>query len=343
MKVLLVKQPGEDLSAYHAILQKRGVDFAEHEAQLEGDVLTSDSAKAKWCDIFYKKYGETIDGIQFFLPLKDWPESRRLLGRMFNREFSGYLTSCTRMRRGYEKTAEHELLHKVDNWIKIYLGISIERILNVADWDDVVVHGDVPNDGYTEYSYDLAWQQVNPYLTQALAKRKRTALLGYMELLIIKLRALIIQLEAKIYTMTALKHPLEGFTITYKYGVPDSAYALTGHHIGTDYGTPLNTPVLAPKDGEIVVAGKSASLGNFCHFKYTHDGQVYVARFLHLNAQPKPGLYKSGAVIALTGNTGMSSGPHCHIDIWKNEVRLDLVNTTNWQQITVDPEEHFAG
>lgn len=342
MKILLVKQPGTDLTKYHAILEKRGVDFEETEQAIEGDVLNSDAAKARWCSIFYKQYAERIDGIQFFLPMADWPESRNLLGRMFNRQFSGYLTSCTRMRTGYEKTAEHELLHKVDNWVKIYLGISIERILNLSDWDDVVVHGDVPNDGYEEYSYDLAWQQINPYLTQALAKRKHTALLGYMETLIIRLRELIIQLEAKIYTMKGITHPCEGFAVSYKYGVPDAAYSLTGHHVGTDYATPIGTPVLAPKDGEVVVAGKSASLGNFCHYRYQHEGKHYVARFLHLNQVPLYGNYKAGEQIAVTGNTGMSTGPHCHVDVWKDEVRLDLINRENWDEMTVDPKIHFT-
>lgn len=342
MKVLLVKQPGTDLSKYHAILDTRGVEYEDIEQPITGDILTSDEAKVQWCATFYQQYKETVDAVQFFLPLEDWPERRTLLGRMRNRYFSGYLTSCTRMRSGYEKTAEHELLHKVDNWVKTYLGISIERILGISDWDDVVVHGDVPGDQYTEYNYDQAWKDIQPYLNEALVKRKHEALLGYFEQLLIALRKMIIQLEDKLCTIKGMNHPVPAARISYKYGVPDDAYSLTKHHIGTDYAVPVGTPVEAPHDGEIVVAGVSRSLGNFCHYRYTHEGQQYVMRFLHLQSVPKQGEYEAGDIIAKTGNTGMSTGPHLHIDIWKDEVRLDLINEHNWKDMLVDPEIHLA-
>lgn len=342
MKILLVKRPGTDLSEYIKILEKRNIDFEEIELPISGNILDNDSIKKGWCESFYKKYKETIDGVQFFLPASDWPKSRNLLGLMFNKTFSGYLTSCVRMRNGYHKTAEHELLHKIDNWVKIYLGISIERIMGISNWDEVVVHGDVPGDEFVEYDYDKAWELINPYLTQAIIKRKNQALLGYFEQLLIMLRKLVVELEAKMCKIRGMSHPIPGKEVSYKYGVPDTVYALTKHHIGTDYATEIGTPVLAPKDGEVVVVGNSASLGNFCHYRYSKDGKQYVARFLHLNEIPTPGKYKNGQEIAKTGNTGMSTGPHLHIDVWKDEVRLDLINDNNWQQMTVDPETHFA-
>lgn len=343
MKILLVKQPGEDLSAYKARLDSRGVDYQEHEYPLGGDVLTSNDTKERICAELYKIYREKIDGIQFFLPLKDWDESKRLRGRMFGKVFSSYLTSVTRMRRGYEDTAEHELLHKVDNWVMIYLGISINRILNVSDWDDVVVHGDVPGDAFENYKYDEAWKIINPYLTQALIKRRHEALLGYMEILIIKLRQLVIELQAKVYSQMKLIHPFEDHRLSQAYGIANKEwYPKTGHHIGADYATPEGTPVPAITDGEVVETGFTNTLGYYLVYEYQKAGKTFQARFMHLQALPKRGTYYAGDVIAKTGKTGFLTGPSVHVDIWPNKYNIAAINATNWQQMTVDPETHFT-
>lgn len=139
-------------------------------------------------------------------------------------------------------------------------------------------------------------------------------------------------------------HPIEAYknNVTQGYGEKNQLwYPVTGHHIGVDYSCPLNTRVVAPKDGEVITAGKSRSLGNYCHFEYTLDNMVYVERWLHLRLIPQIGQYKGGELVAYTGNTGASTSPHFHQDIWHNEVRLDLLTTRNWAELTVDPEHHY--
>ena len=143
---------------------------------------------------------------------------------------------------------------------------------------------------------------------------------------------------------TTLLHPVEKYRelISQAYGVPNSIYPLTGVHIGTDYACPVGTPVQAPWDGEVTVSGNSTALGNFCHYKYTFDGVTYMARFMHLSAVPHKGTYKRGETIELSGATGNISGPHLHIDLWYNDVRLDLINKKNWMNLTIDPQKHYA-
>ena len=143
---------------------------------------------------------------------------------------------------------------------------------------------------------------------------------------------------------TTLLHPVEKYRelISQAYGVPNSIYPLTGVHLGTDYACPVGTPVQAPWDGEVTVSGNSTALGNFCHYKYTFDGVTYMARFMHLSAVPHKGTYKRGETIELSGATGNISGPHLHIDLWYNDVRLDLINKKNWMNLTIDPQKHYA-
>lgn len=131
------------------------------------------------------------------------------------------------------------------------------------------------------------------------------------------------------------------YPISQDYGVQNSHYKLTGRHIGRDYACPVGTDIHAPVDGEITVCGVSKVLGKHCEFVYTYKGKKYTDRILHLSKVPTVGSYKKGDVIAVSGNTGDSTGPHCHIDTWKGSVQLQNINADNWDKLTVDPEHLY--
>jgi hypothetical protein len=162
-----------------------------------------------------------------------------------------------------------------------------------------------------------------------------------------RLRGIIATLKAKLQTLTekpaTLLYPVpEPYNkyITQSYGIASKRYPKTGRHIGTDYGTPVGTSLRAPWDGKITTAGTGPHTGNFCHFEYTYQGQKWEERWCHLRAVPETGSYQRGSIVAVTGNTGMSTGPHLHREVWKDDVRIDLITRNNWATLTVDPEQH---
>ena len=144
---------------------------------------------------------------------------------------------------------------------------------------------------------------------------------------------------------TRLIHPVKEYQemISQAYGVPNPTwYPTTGHHIGTDYACPVGTSVMTPCDGEVIASGYSDSLGNYCHYKYEYGEGVYVARMMHLSYIPELGSYRAGKLLAKSGNSGRVSGAHLHIDVWVNEVRLDLLTKKTWREMTVDPYIHYS-
>ncbi|WP_394131120.1 peptidoglycan DD-metalloendopeptidase family protein [Shewanella maritima] len=101
---------------------------------------------------------------------------------------------------------------------------------------------------------------------------------------------------------------------------PTRKHPVTGRirpHNGTDFATPIGTPVVAPGDGVVTMVTNHAFAGKYIVIE--HDNKVRT-RYLHLSRfhVRKGQRVKRGQVIALTGNTGRSTGPHLHYEFHVN-------------------------
>ncbi|UTT65401.1 M23 family metallopeptidase [Janibacter sp. CX7] len=85
-------------------------------------------------------------------------------------------------------------------------------------------------------------------------------------------------------------------------------------HAGQDYAAAVGTPLKAMSSGEVIGAGPMDGYGIYIDIKYW-DGTV--SRYGHLSSvSASVGQQVSpGDVVALSGNTGRSTGPHLHMEI----------------------------
>jgi len=86
-------------------------------------------------------------------------------------------------------------------------------------------------------------------------------------------------------------------------------------HPGIDISTPIGTKVLAPADGVVLSCGPKGAYGNAIQIDHGYD---IVTRYGHLSAfNVKPGQrVHRGEVIGFVGNTGRSTAPHLHYEVW---------------------------
>ena len=97
-------------------------------------------------------------------------------------------------------------------------------------------------------------------------------------------------------------------------------------HSGLDIGAPVGTPVRAPAPGTVVFAGVHAEYGQTLIVDHGNDTKSIYGHLsrLHVAVNQK---VERGEAIALTGNTGRSSGPHLHYEI---QVKGQSVNPTSY-------------
>jgi murein DD-endopeptidase MepM/ murein hydrolase activator NlpD len=89
-------------------------------------------------------------------------------------------------------------------------------------------------------------------------------------------------------------------------------------HPGLDISTPVGTKVMAPADGVVVFCGQKNGYGNAL---VVDHGYGIVTRYGHLAGfNVKPGQrVRRGDVIAFVGNTGRSTAPHLHYEVWVDD------------------------
>ena len=131
---------------------------------------------------------------------------------------------------------------------------------------------------------------------------------------------------------STLLWPIPGYTtISSKYGM--RYHPTTGQykkHNGIDIPVPTGTEVLAAADGKIILSDNNhASYGKYIMIDH---GNGYRTLYAHGSKLVRTsGTVTQGEVIMLSGNTGNSTGPHLHFELYE-------FNTTRNVYQTVDPE-----
>ena len=117
--------------------------------------------------------------------------------------------------------------------------------------------------------------------------------------------------------------PTTSTTITSNFGLRTSPTAgASSNHQGIDIGVPEGSDVYACEDGTVKTATFDSSAGYYIEIDH---GNGYVSRYLH-NSSFNVSVgdqVKKGQVIAFSGNTGTSTGPHCHFEIRINGTAID--------------------
>ncbi|MDH3353856.1 MAG: M23 family metallopeptidase [Chromatiales bacterium] len=117
--------------------------------------------------------------------------------------------------------------------------------------------------------------------------------------------------------------PVKKGWISSRYGIrTDPFTGKPDFHKGIDLAGSEGSDVIAVGSGVVMWSSKRSGYGNMVEINH---GNGYITRYGHNreNAVKVGDTVKKGQVIAKMGNTGRSTGPHVHFEVWRSGRTVD--------------------
>jgi murein DD-endopeptidase MepM/ murein hydrolase activator NlpD len=108
--------------------------------------------------------------------------------------------------------------------------------------------------------------------------------------------------------------PLHGRLTSY-FGRRNLGMGTAAFHRGLDIAAPTGTPIVAARTGTVIFAGWSdRGYGNLVTIRHADGAQTWYAHASRILVRPGQRV-SQGETIALVGSTGISTGPHLHLEL----------------------------
>jgi len=141
-----------------------------------------------------------------------------------------------------------------------------------------------------------------------------------------------------------MQTPVDGARISSNFGMrrhPISGYQRM--HQGIDFAVGYGTPIVAAADGVVVEARRWGGYGNWVRIRHSNGletGYGHLSRFASgLRAGQR---VRQGEVVAFSGSTGASTGPHLHYEVWRNGQRINPRGVSFPQGVTLTGADQTA-
>lgn len=93
------------------------------------------------------------------------------------------------------------------------------------------------------------------------------------------------------------------------------------HHNGLDIATPSGTPVKPVAPGTVIFSGWKGGYGNMVILAH-QDGMITIYAHHTSNSVNEGDRVTSDTIIAHSGSTGRSTGPHLHFEAWRKGINI---------------------
>lgn len=213
-----------------------------------------------------------------------------------------------------------ELLAKVEQ-----NDYALRKLLNMKSKKDIILHTpeDLLNQGGPLSSYQAKFLQEltkSPDIVSLIDYKEHFDLIKQkIEQQLASHKEIInyIKLQKELYKYTPLIWPTKGRVVSpFGYRI-HPVYDIEHFHTGIDIANSFGTPVYATAYGVVKYAGWQSGYGKVVVIEHKFG---YTTVYAHLSSiKVKLGQKVSrGDLIGLVGDTGTTTGPHLHYEVWKD-------------------------
>ncbi len=256
----------------------------------------------------------------------------------FNRQHSISTTEISRLQEENTKTLASFDILKDENNSLLHAAEKFRNTLNesLALMGIEVATTNRSSTGDSDLSSLMDNQTIASGTTREIAEVKQ--LTSYIESSIEPIEQIgeVIKSQQAIFSDTPNIWPLKGGAgrATHQFG--HAIHPITGQwyiHTGFDIATGrVGDPIVSTANGKVITSTYSDSLGIHVAIQHKYG---YITRYAHMNAS-----YVSigqeveqGEVIGVVGNTGISTGPHLHYEIYIGSSLIDPARYVNIKSI----------
>ncbi|POY36009.1 peptidase M23 [Solitalea longa] len=102
-------------------------------------------------------------------------------------------------------------------------------------------------------------------------------------------------------------------------------YKTRKFHAGMDFTSPTGTPIYSTGDGVVIKAEFGRGFGNEVQINHGYGYSTIYGHMSRIKAKIGHKV-KRGEIIGYVGNTGASTGPHCHYEVHRNGQPVNPIN-----------------
>lgn len=95
-------------------------------------------------------------------------------------------------------------------------------------------------------------------------------------------------------------------------------------HAGLDFTAPIGTPIYATADGRVAKTEYNGGFGNHVIINHGYGIETLYGHMSTIKVRNGENV-KRGEIIGYVGNTGLSSGPHCHYEVHRKGNPVDPI------------------
>ncbi|MFC6668890.1 M23 family metallopeptidase [Marinobacterium aestuariivivens] len=130
--------------------------------------------------------------------------------------------------------------------------------------------------------------------------------------------------------------PIQGTRISDRFGMRTHPVTRKKDmHNGIDFAASRGTPVYATADGIVEFSGRQSGFGKLVILQHNFGFKTYYAHLDKLSVKAGE-LVAKGDLIAHSGNSGRSTGPHLHYEVRRLYSAIDPAPFLNWNIASFD-------